>query len=628
MGPVGSLVLVLILLCARITHAQHVEDLETLRSLLGLRAAPAVERAVGFSDEGWALRAERSAVTGDPITGVLTVLLVPALFSDSEDPQAPEGHLQQLFFEGPSASGTLREFFEEASSSRLSAAGAVAPWYRTSVTLEGGTGGDTSVFGTGPDFSAYLLEAIAAADQELDFGRFDNDGPDGIPNSGDDNGTVDALTFLFTESARSCGGSGVWPHKSGLAPRNGGVPYESNDLRPAGTRILADGYVIISASECDGAPLSTIAVVAHELGHELRLPDLYHPIGEGLESILSVNRRWVLGCFDLMAGGSWGCGPADEFPSFGPTHFSPYMRNRLGWINLREVGDVRHGEFVLQPVQSSQQVLQVPLDASGVESLFIEYRPAVGFDVDLPGSGILIYHYNQGGVLRPNPPETSPFYLVNLIEADGNSTLVRTHLEGGNRGEAADIFVVDGSVPIISNLSYPATRLADGTATAVTIHSIETSGNGVRLVISTAESPGVVARGGLEDVTALESVSIDLPIGGGVLPYGVAAGHNTLPRGLELEIAADRLLVEGTPFQTGEFGLDIQIRDDRGVTGTTVLTLRVRSVIIPDSTLMSGLLPFPTSVLTDDQRLLLDTDGNGNGEYDVGDLRRYLLEGG
>ncbi len=43
----------------------------------------------------------------------------------------------------------------------------------------------------------YLVQALSLADVTLDFGQFDNDGPDGVANSGDDDGFVDALSVEF-----------------------------------------------------------------------------------------------------------------------------------------------------------------------------------------------------------------------------------------------------------------------------------------------------------------------------------------------------------------------------------------------------------------------------------------------
>ncbi|NIQ55069.1 MAG: hypothetical protein GWN71_10720, partial [Gammaproteobacteria bacterium] len=45
----------------------------------------------------------------------------------------------------------------------------------------------------GPRMRDYVTAAIRQADATIDFGQYDNDGPDGIPNSGDDDGYVDGL---------------------------------------------------------------------------------------------------------------------------------------------------------------------------------------------------------------------------------------------------------------------------------------------------------------------------------------------------------------------------------------------------------------------------------------------------
>ena len=42
-------------------------------------------------------------------------------------------------------------------------------------------------------FGEFLTFGLDRADSLVDFGEFDNDGPDGLPNSGDDDGVVDFL---------------------------------------------------------------------------------------------------------------------------------------------------------------------------------------------------------------------------------------------------------------------------------------------------------------------------------------------------------------------------------------------------------------------------------------------------
>lgn len=628
---VGALLLAIVGLLARPTaglRAQHVDDLDELLRAAGLRALPGMTRAPSAARaDGWTRRAEVAASGAAAVQGTYPVLLVPALFQDSDDPPTDTETLRRVFFTGPSERGTLPEFFGEASGGVFSVTGDVAPWHRTATTLEAATGGPSTPLGIGDEFGAYVLDAIQAADQALDFGQFDNDGPDGVPNSGDDDGRVDALAFIFAEVGRSCGGPGVWPHKSALAAWNDGQPYRSDDAGPDGQPIEANGYVIVSARECDGSPVERVAVIAHELGHELGLPDLYHPTGSGTDAYHSEYRRWVVGCWGLMAGGSWGCGPADEFPPFGPSQFSAWARSRLGWIDLATAApDLRRAELVLDPVVSSRSVLRIPLDPDGRESFLVEYRTREGFDAVLPAEGVLVYRWNLDASFRP-PVDAPRTYHISLLEADGDSSLLRTLAEGGNRGEASDAFVVDGVPATLSAVTQPGTRLADGSLTTVTIHRIAVEGGRAHLLISTAPEPGAVWDGGPLAFTPLEEAEARVPLGGGALPYSLSLQPGSAPAGVSLHVEGDELVVSGEPRETGSFTVRTTVVDALGSGVPLALALQVSRMILSGDLLLEALVSPVGTGLSSAQREVLDRDGNGNGDFDAGDLRAYLFAG-
>ncbi len=584
--------------------AQHVEHLDSL--LVRIGASSLGEPVMPGT---WAEQVAQARALGVATSGELRVVVVPALFADSPEPETDPAHLDQVFFgDGPA---TLAAFYEAASGGVFTVKGTAAPWVRTSVTHEDGTGGPDNVLGIGPEFGRYLVEALDSADVHLDFREFDGTG----------NGFVDVLVFMFGEVPRSCGGDGVWPHFSSIAPRNNGEPWVSTDTAANGEPIKANAYMIIGAAECDGTPVERVAVLAHELGHQLGLPDIYHPIGAGLQGVLPENRRWVLGCFDIMAAGAWGCGPVTERQPFGPTLFSPWSRERLGWIDKVLAGsNLRRATFTLPPVQTSHRVLEIMLDAGGRESFLIEYRPAAGFDADLPASGVLIYRYNRDASLRPEP--TGPRrYLIGLIEADSDSALVRTHNEGGNRGVAGDLFARNGAVNQLSNTTVPSARRVDGTPTAVTIHAVAIVNGAAEVVISTAETPGVVVTEAPPAVAA-EPFAMELLVGGGAAPWSASLAGGTFPSGLTARVEADRLAVSGTPEEMGAFDVQVQITDARGVGGTTVVPLVVHAAELADADLLSALVR--ASGLTDSQRRLLDNEGNRNGRLDVGDVRAWL----
>jgi M6 family metalloprotease-like protein len=495
-----------------------------------LERVQAYEETRGIGS-GWIARTAQAMETSASLTGTMPVAVILALFADSPDPHVTEEEVQRALFDGPSPYGTVTEFYTEASGGRFSVTGQTTPWIRTSLTMAEVVG---SEWGLGEDArtGSYLLEAVAAADALLDFSRFDNDGPDGIPDSGDDDGVVDAVAVQYLEVAASCGGPAIWPHRASMGYWNNGEAYVTEDIGADGTPILVSDYTTQGATDCGGIEVQKASTIAHELGHVLGLPDLYDPsLG-----LTPERRRWVLGCWSLMAAGSWGCGSDDRVSWLRPTHFSPWEKEILGWLSGVElVEPALDLSFSLEPVQASEEVLKIPLEphlaVANSEYLLVEYRTKEGFDADLPASGVLLYHVDPklGG---NRPCDTCPqLYRVGLLEADGNNSLRRTFLEGGNRGEAGDAWGVTGPGRL-TNSTNPSTRLNSGGPSPVTIYRISVEGDRAQITLSTRE--------------------------------------------------------------------------------------------VPRGSLLQGFLRTGDTPLTPEEREYLDAHGNGNGQYDVGDLRAYL----
>ncbi|HEX9581505.1 MAG TPA: M6 family metalloprotease domain-containing protein, partial [Gemmatimonadales bacterium] len=425
---------------------------------------------------GWGERAAAARARRAAVTGALSVAVVQALFGDSPSPAIPVSEVQRALFDGPAASGTLTHSYQEMSGGRLTVTGQALPWVRTAITLADAMG--TSQ-GVGASVAPFLVQALAAADSMTDFGTFDNDGLDGVPNSGDDDGFVDALAFQYLEVAASCGGPAPWPHRSRIAARVG-APFQTNDARAGGGFIQIDDYIIQSTVRCDGVSLLSATVIAHELGHVLGLPDLYDASGGSNPE----QRIWVLGCWSLMAGGGWGCGnAAARTVADRPPHMGPWEKGQMGWLSEEViVGPVRDAEFVLSPVALSGRVLRVPLSAR--EYLLMEYRTRTGFDQDLPLPGVLVYHVDEDRPVSRNAGQPR-LYRVGLLEADGNNGLGRTAQEGGNRGEAGDAFGGTGAQRATSD-GQPSTRLNTGAPSTVTLYAVSLEADQARVRLSTS----------------------------------------------------------------------------------------------------------------------------------------------
>ena len=585
------------------------------------RGAPAPGRALVTRDAGapsWQAAAAPPALA--PVRGTIELPVVLALFADSPEPHISGEAIQASLFDGPSEHGTITEVYREMSRDALEVTGDVFPWVRTGKDLADVLGGSGGLAG---QIGAYFTEALDSLDDEVDFARYDNDGPDGVPNSGDDDGYVDVITFEYLEIAASCGGPGIWPHRWTMTARTG-APYETGDVsrQDSVSHVRIEDYITQSVADCTGIAVQDASTISHEFGHALGLPDYYHGIGGSGP----FDRRWVMGCWALMAGGAWGCGEVEEERrTFGPTHLMAYSKYQLGWVDLLEPGDVRNQELFLDPVQASGMALRVPMDEEGREFLIVEYRTRTGFDDELPAAGVVIYKQDLSAGLHPSPSTEDPYFLT-LLERDGNRGLVRTWHEGGNRGEAGDAWGVDGAVGELHAASMPALRLSDGAPTSVTVHEISVVDGSARVVLSTVPEPQIVAPAGPLTVTRVRSFLESMRVAGGTMPYAVTG---TAPQGVTLSSDGDDVVVAGSVWDPGPFELRLAVTDAVGRASPELVVPLATTEWAPSlGELLQPLLDSHDTPLTPGEISYLDALGNGNGTYDVGDLRKWLGEGG
>ena len=556
------------------------------------------------------------AATGAEVGGAIRILAIPALFEDSPEPAVAAAQVESLLF--GETGRTLTTFYEQMSGGRLRVTGTVPEWVRTHVPRLDAAGSVEGHGWIGERANEHFLAALEAADPTVDFTLYDNDGPDGVPDSGDDDGYVDALTFKFTEVAGSCGGPGFWPHASALRDATGQFGVDTEDMGRNGRPIQVLRYTTESVIECDGQTPQGPATMAHEFGHTLGLPDFYRAV-EGIEAN---QRHWMVGCFGLMAAGSWGCGSDTRVWGFGPTGMSPLSRIMLGWATVTEVGEVRDSTFILEPVQSSQQLLKVRLRGDGTEYYLIEYRPQVGFDDALPAGGVMVYHVDEnaniwGGAYAP----TFPYWLV---EADASGALRRTLLDDGDRGVPGDVFARGAATDSLTPATVPATALASGEASTVWIHAIAVADGTAAIRLSTTTALDGVPVAVPTYVPALSRVAIRYRIQGGSPPYTAIAPPDGMPvAGLEIRMEGDEVVIDGVPLLGGRtVRLPIHVRDSAGEPWYRTVPVEFGDVDLSDDELLAPLVA--PSAADQDIRTYLDRSGNADGSYDLGDLRAYL----
>ncbi len=374
------------------------------------------------------------------IEGTRRIPVLITYFAESASPPYSAEQLQQMLFDGPWPSGTVADYYREVSSGSLALGGVVQPWVpltRESSYYEGADFVDPQSLAMEPCHGVcsnnkvheLITEALAAPQNAaMDWGAFDNDGPDAVPNSGDDDGFVDFVVFVHAELGGECqmaGNTNIWSHTSSLSNSPAGV-YQASSPRSGGGFILIDDFTIQPALACDGRMIQ-IGVFAHEFGHVFGLPDLYDTDPDNGDSA-------GVGPWCLMSAGTWG---GDGLSPDRPAHLSPWAKEYLGWL---DVIDVTQDEpaAVLGDIGVSHTARR--LRDSPTTYYLIANIDRAGFNSHLPAAGLQIWKIDEA-VLQ----QTLIFNRVNadaynrgvgLVEADNNHSLDTP----GNTGEAGDVF--------------------------------------------------------------------------------------------------------------------------------------------------------------------------------------------
>ncbi len=280
-----------------------------------------------------------SALRQFAVTGTLRVPVIPGYFSDALNVPVTAANLQNQLFDS-NATGTVGDYYSEVSYGQFTVVGDVYTWVHLTHlnSYYAGNSNGTDPSDPATHFGEFIKALLDARDATINFAQYDNDGPDGIPNSGDDDGYVDALVVVQSLPGYECDPStypnniqshewrySVWPVANGL-------PYQTNDPAAGGGFIKIDDYVVGPALNCSpGTPdangkypasgWTEIGVYCHELGHTFGLPDLYDIDGGG----------YGIGDWGIMGTGVWNTPEK-------PAHEDAWCRMQLGWLTPTEIG--------------------------------------------------------------------------------------------------------------------------------------------------------------------------------------------------------------------------------------------------------------------------------------------------
>jgi immune inhibitor A len=511
------------------------------------------------------------------------VLVIPVIPSDATGVPRTQDELATLW--SGNAESTVEGYWRYVSGGALDLEVRVLPWLDVPGTLQSDypnviNGAPAANLTAGPRNLA--KDALAAAARLVeDLHVFDDDGPDGIPGSGDDDGILDMVVVLHPFEGWESDPVEVSRGIVSLQARLGRAPI-------AGTELLADAFVVASAR-------GPLGVWVHELGHLLGLSDLYDSDRSPVAGTAGgPGPQGGLGRWSLMASGTWGGGGST------PSGLDPWSRWSLGFGEFEDRDAAERIGLPWVDGELARAVRIHPLGEWGEEFFFAEARkprPGSIVDGDLPGGGALVYR------VRPDlEGNTIDAKFLELLQADGRDDLG----QGVNDGDGTDPWDgspgrarLDGSTTPSSESAFPSPMrtapalefdrfsagmevvlaLASGQALQLDAFGVRDAFFGTRTWLRPAESAALLVRLGDAGEVSPSNATLDIeidPAPGRALsftppgPWSLVKEDGDWVLGEQVRIADS-----GDPGVEGEAGLTLILSPEGGGVRTVRLGLPV-----------------------------------------------------
>jgi len=402
----------------------------------------------------------------------IPVILVS--FPDEALQYAPADFERSLFDTTGATTGSVFDYYRWVSGNRLTIGGRVVASVQVQNPETYYSGSSGGLRGSSPNNSLGLMrDVLRACADTIDWKPFDVDG-NGVVDMvwlvhagiGGEAGNLNNLWSVTTWMNRGWRDASPWYTKT---PYPGGGTGQT--IRIERFSVMPEQSAHVAGAQCE------IGVYCHEFGHALGLPDLY-----STSSFMSPSLG--PGAWSLMGTGGYG---GDALSPQYPTHLGAWPLKYLGWDE--SVHPSRDTVLSLPALGSSQATITWSYQGEDVSEYFlIEHRRRAGFDRNLPGEGLIIYHVDENVIaagMASNSVNNDFRQGVQVVEADGDGDLVR----GFSLGEASDPFPGSLNRTGMDDHSSPSTRTLDGAVSNLAIRDIQPVGDRIRFALQ-VRAPG------------------------------------------------------------------------------------------------------------------------------------------
>jgi immune inhibitor A len=367
---------------------------------------------------------QTALVRNKKIKGTSNLLIVLVEFSDVKFKANIKNDFQNLFFadapvKGIAPYGSVRSYYNEVSNNKVKIDGHIYGPYTLKHTQAyyahnafglSNAVGDVNI----KDLAGDAMSALRKAEPKLDLSKYDNDGDHQVEGF--------VVVHAGPDAARTSHKDDIWPAKWILR----------NPVKIGKTSV--NKFLTIAGAQED----IKIGTPCHEIGHLLfGFPDLYDTDNKDNAGI---------GEWGLMGAGNW-LGDRNR-----PCHPSAWCKIHAGWVTVKDI--VCPGELLIDPVLHTHTVYRYYVDNNqrSKEYFLIENRQKIGFDTDLRGEGLLIWHIDDS--IPDNTSENHP--KVRLIQADGKNDLVTGNKK--DRGDKGDPYPGSSKTTKFTFTSKPSSK--------------------------------------------------------------------------------------------------------------------------------------------------------------------------